>query len=256
MQNGFDITVTGVDFVVERTYPGDTGYTVKDRSSCRLVSVLDGRAIHNFSNQSVPTEKGDILFLPPHNDHTVSIGEDGYRFITVSFPILPIDIPPAFFPIAKLCDAGLFSHFFEMYRAFEAKETGYLSEIKAHIYTLLHAIISENLQIGGGVDKMQKTVSYIKKNYAEPLSLEILAGVSGYSVPHFKKLFADELGVSPIRYLNEFRIGRAKDLLASGLFSIKEIATACGFDNVYYFSNTFKKKTGLTPLGYVRALKK
>ena len=92
-----------------------------------------------------------------------------------------------------------------------------------------------------------------KHTARKKLTQEELAHISGYSVPHFKKLFRDETGTSPIRYLNDFRIGRAKDLLASGLFSVQEVATACGFENVYYFSNVFKKQTGISPKHYKKS---
>ena len=79
---------------------------------------------------------------------------------------------------------------------------------------------------------------------------ENLISLSGLSYSYFKKLFIDKYGCPPVKYITKLKINRACELLMTGKFSISEIANLCGFENVYYFSNVFKKHTGVSPKNY------
>ena len=57
-------------------------------------------------------------------------------------------------------------------------------------------------------------------------------------------------GVPPGQYLQQFRIGKARELLISSTLSVGEIAVRCGFDDLFYFSNLFRRLTGVSPRGY------
>lgn len=57
-------------------------------------------------------------------------------------------------------------------------------------------------------------------------------------------------GKTPGECLTDFRIKEAERLLLEGGLSVAEIADRCGFQNQYYFSNVFKKKTDLSPTAY------
>lgn len=60
--------------------------------------------------------------------------------------------------------------------------------------------------------------------------------------------FTKYIGISPISYLLEKRIQEGKSLLESTSYSIAEISTLLGFSSQSYFSQTFKKSTGRTPI--------
>ena len=62
--------------------------------------------------------------------------------------------------------------------------------------------------------------------------------------------FRRELGLSIGQFIARERIKKAKRLLTRTTYSISQIATKCGFENVYYFSNFFKKHTGIFPSKY------
>ena len=69
----------------------------------------------------------------------------------------------------------------------------------------------------------------------------------GVSHSYLIRLFRRELGQTPQGYLISKRIALARALLCDTTLTIREIAERCGFDNVYYFGNTFKKHTTLSP---------
>jgi two-component system response regulator YesN len=63
-------------------------------------------------------------------------------------------------------------------------------------------------------------------------------------------VFKEHTGVSFSRYLNEFRITKAKELLVTGKMKAKDVAEAVGYADGSYFYTTFKKITGISPSDY------
>ena len=92
---------------------------------------------------------------------------------------------------------------------------------------------------------IEKAIAYMK-DHLEKSPSEICA-VTGLSYVHFIRRFKDFTGFSPGDYLKHQRIRRAKELLLGTNLLIKEISLLCGFENEYYFSNCFRKNSGLSP---------
>ena len=70
---------------------------------------------------------------------------------------------------------------------------------------------------------------------------------------YYRKIFKEETGVTPVEYLLDIRIEKAKDLLLHN-FAVNEVANKVGFPDPYYFSKVFKKKTGISPKDYKRTI--
>lgn len=68
---------------------------------------------------------------------------------------------------------------------------------------------------------------------------------------YFRKLFREAYGISPLKFINQLRIKRAKKLLKTGYYRVGESATLSGFDDMKYFSTVFKKSVGLAPTEYL-----
>ena len=96
-------------------------------------------------------------------------------------------------------------------------------------------------------------VEYIKQHYSSPLTVNQLAEECHLSEKYFGTLFKENLGKSMNQFLMEVRLDAAKELLIRTAFSIEEISYKVGFDTVYYFSNCFKKNTGMSPSVYRQA---
>ena len=100
---------------------------------------------------------------------------------------------------------------------------------------------------------LKRTVAFIDKNYARPLTLQMLADEAGMSVTHFRRRFADILHITPARYLATIRINAAIRLLTSTNKLLAEIAHDCGFYDQSHFIRTFKHLRRQTPAQYRRA---
>ena len=70
------------------------------------------------------------------------------------------------------------------------------------------------------------------------------------SESHFHRVFKNEIGISPIDFINNERIKLATRLLANPKIKIKEVYMRCGFDSRSYFNRMFRKKQQLSPTEY------
>ena len=94
---------------------------------------------------------------------------------------------------------------------------------------------------------------YIDANCSEDISLEQLAQFSHVNKYYLVHAFSNVYGISPINYLMRARVEKAKTLLSTTDFSLSVISRSCGFSSSSYFSQTFKKLSGMSPSAFRRA---
>lgn len=98
--------------------------------------------------------------------------------------------------------------------------------------------------------RVRKVTQLIEKNIKENFSLKELSAVASCSESTLIRLFQNETGKTPLEYIINLRMTAAKHLLSSSDQSIGNISAECGYENIYYFSNTFRKHVGCTPSEY------
>jgi AraC-like DNA-binding protein len=92
----------------------------------------------------------------------------------------------------------------------------------------------------------------IETRLAGRLELVTLAKLAGLSRTHFAQWFRARMGQSPMRYVRNRRIDRAKALLTSTDLTVEQVARRVGFDDPAHFNRLFKQLTGVPPLRFVR----
>lgn len=97
---------------------------------------------------------------------------------------------------------------------------------------------------------IQKTLSYIKDHFSEPISLSSAADCMAITPQYLSKLFVQETNENFIDYLNNYRLEQAQIMLSETNFQINEIAKKSGYSDAKYFCTIFKKKIGVTPNQY------
>jgi transcriptional regulator GlxA family with amidase domain len=91
----------------------------------------------------------------------------------------------------------------------------------------------------------------IRRNLHRKIQVEELATAAGLSVSRFPRLFRNESGVPPVRYVKHLRLQTAKELLEDSRLSVKEVAGLVGLD-ASRLVKEFRETFGLTPLRYRR----
>ncbi len=134
---------------------------------------------------------------------------------------------------------------------------GYKLAIKGYLYQFFfilynHSEEGTDVKSNKNLDKIKEVIKYIETNYNEPISIDDIAGVCGFSSSHFMKFFKKAMGTSFIDYLNDYRLSMASRMLISSEDNIIDIAAQCGYDNLSYFNRIFKKKYNVTPSDYRR----
>ncbi len=95
-----------------------------------------------------------------------------------------------------------------------------------------------------------KAMAFIHTHYAEPVSRADVAAYVGLSERHLTRCFHLEVGLTPITYLNRFRVRQAKTLLDLGSNNITNVAMEVGFSSSGYFTRVFKEEVGISPRTY------
>ena len=98
--------------------------------------------------------------------------------------------------------------------------------------------------------QIQTVLDYFDSHYRENLTLESAAQLVSLSPNGLVKKFHQETGFTPIDYMIHLRLQHAKILLQETDRSITSIAEECGYENIFYFSRSFKKETGCSPTLY------
>lgn len=91
---------------------------------------------------------------------------------------------------------------------------------------------------------------YMEKNYSQDIALDDIARAVNLSPYYFSHFYKDETGINFIDKLTTIRIEKAKEHLANGDVSIKEIARTVGYADPNYFSKIFRKNVGVTASEY------
>lgn len=136
-------------------------------------------------------------------------------------------------------------------------DEGFELQIVSAMFSLLYALIKSEC-IKESKDKFShiklspfnNAIAYIEDNYKNHISIEELAKVSGVSPKYFSEYFKKITGKSPFDYINEYKIECAAEMLIYTKKNITDIALDCGFNDLSYFSKTFKQYKNKTPRQY------
>ncbi len=93
-------------------------------------------------------------------------------------------------------------------------------------------------------------LNYIDQNYADDLQTEDLADLIHLSPTHFRRIFLQIMGTSPLEYLNQIRIFKACDLMRSTEDSILSISENVGFKSIATFNRRFSTLMQMSPRTY------
>ena len=117
--------------------------------------------------------------------------------------------------------------------------------------------LKESLDLGGREKRhhlyppiVNEVLAAIYERYNENISMKSLADDLHVNVMYLGQLFKREVGMTLSRYINQYRLAIAKDLLIASKLSVAQIAVKVGYQNQAYFYRVFKQSEGVSPKEY------
>ena len=218
---------------------------------------------------------GDIFLLPPRQLHTFRTMTMDTRYIFLSvFPQL-LALPEEHFfqrdfvkPLfsGQLLLPELIRPGDALYPALHSalqvpdinKEgtQGYTAQLFAAVVSLCAALLPYCTPVSPkeAADRQEDTalacLEYIRRHYAEKITLQQLADQVHLHPNYLCALFKEQTGKTVFEYLDRYRVRRAARLLSSTALSVAAIAERCGFGSVSFFSRKFRALMGMSPMQY------
>ncbi|MEK8132875.1 response regulator [Paenibacillus filicis] len=120
-----------------------------------------------------------------------------------------------------------------------------LFKLLAALMTTFHETMSDSRY-----SYVQRAVAYIRERLDHNLSLQEVARFVHLNPNHFSEVFKKETGQSYIEFVTQERIRKAASILQTTQLKVSEVAGMVGYEDFKYFSQQFKRHTGLTPSEY------
>lgn len=246
----------------ETTVAQDHTAFVNWHENIEILCCVSGRGSVQCNSNIHDLEAGDIFVVNSEAVHsTFSEGVFIYHCLIVdkSF-FLDNGIPVSELQFQELIrDPALYLAFFRVADAFsrENREVWDTAWIRHEVLGLLISLCrkyarrtSPETTSAVPVERVKKAMTYIRNNLSKQLTLDEIADHVGISKYHFAREFKAFTGETVIDSINILRCKEAKRLIESGM-SVSAAAMSCGFENLSYFSRTFKKHFGQLPSSFL-----
>lgn len=140
----------------------------------------------------------------------------------------------------------------EAYTAYRPEDPFCIADIRYAVLGFLrvlcrkHVISGNTFHSSAARERVKRAIEYIKANYARSICLQDIADFAGVSKYHMTREFKEFTGSTVFDTLNMTRCAEAKRMIEGGA-SVSEAALSCGYENLSYFTRTFKKHLGEKP---------
>jgi len=122
------------------------------------------------------------------------------------------------------------------------------------LYRLLRSDAAAAVRAGVGpaqdATRILEAMQFIRANHAKKLSVESLARKAAMSPSHFAHRFTAVARTSPMRYVREVRLERARELMSEQGSRAGDVAARVGFESAAHFAREFKRRYGRSPSQY------
>lgn len=218
----------------------EDGYHNRDS----IIVVLGGSYCCQIGGKEEVFRKNDICIFHKE-DHFIRTIIEPLRCLYLQFEHFPIDLPAGRFCANDTERVESTITYLE--RAAAAGEQGLAEHYLWDIFYQLQHHFGDRKQPDATVTAC---IAYMRQNYPQKIALDDLAKLFSISRQGLMRKFKEQTGQTVFSYLSQIRMEHSKQMLRDTDEPIGTIAIACGFENVYYFSNSFKKYNAITPLKY------
>lgn len=240
-------------------------YVHKQRELELIVGISgEGQVITDL--KPIPAAKDEIVVIHPNHIH--------YVVSDTIFKYYCLIIDPDFLTTCgvqaesiyfndHICDPELVRLFHKLYEEWNLDDPYRNAILKSYVSQILvtlcrHHQVSDitSKKESRTLRKIKQSISYIKINFRQSLSLDEIAEEAGLSKYHYCREFKKATDLTPIEFINRTRCEFAKNLFETKKYSVSEVSELSGFSTLAHFSKTFRSFFGAYPSEFVKHMNK
>ena len=253
--------------VASARYGGDWHSVPHTHKHTELFYIVSGKGQFIIQEQAFPVDVNNLVIINPNVPHT----EDSLNSQPLEYIVLGIDgieLATSTNSNGQFCILDHFesvevsSCLRNILREMEQKNTGYEDICQAYMEILIIRLmrntalaIQAESQVTTGNRQCAAVRRYIDLHFKDSLTLEQLSEEAHINKYYLSHAFKREYGISPINYLISRRINESKYLLTETDLSMSQIAQLLGFSSLSYFSQSFRKTQGVSPMEFRQSSK-
>lgn len=257
-----DRDVTKLLYVSTAKYGGDWHSLMHTHACTELFYVVGGMGQFKVAEKLIPVSPDDLVIVNPNVEHTeVSLNASPLEYIVLGVEGMEFaadengDRRYSAFNFHSGRE-DILPYLRGMLREIEQKSAGY-EVVCQDLLEILVVKLMRHTDFSLTVTPAQQSSKecaearrYIDSNFKENISLDQLAELTHVNKYYLVHSFSKEYGVSPINYLIGRRIEESRYLLADTNHSLSQISHMLGFSSPSYFSQSFRKLEGISPMEY------
>ena len=245
-----ELRFKNVSRLLVKKYDAGIKRSIRNRLHCGLIFCERGKIVFKMNDNSYVCSENKVILAPKGSDYDLFVEENSYTFI--------IDFELHLGTINNMHELTIGNRVSEYYYKVFIRMQNYSMGPKTNDLVLLSLLydVAAHINDQGYLKKqfisIKRSEKYLEDNvFNAKLSIKNIAKASNISEVYFRRLFKEKYDQTPISYINEMRIKRAKNMLISAEeLSIKDISELCGYLDIYSFSRSFKKYVGISPSQY------
>lgn len=243
-----------------------------------FMTVIRGKAMICFGDQSHLLEAGDGFFCNSSSLHQIHMADcesccvhslvfdanlisGGAGTVFDEKYVYPLVSSKAFSGTALFRSSAvhreILRHLTSAHESCRDEAYGYEYDVRYHLAKALLLIVQENQDAlsasapaSGQMNRIRKMLEYIHQNYAAPITISDLAASANICERECQRCFRKILHLTPMEYVQQYRIQMAGKLLMETKDSILNVGLAVGFANPSHFCKVFKQYMNCTPAGF------
>jgi len=259
------------------------GWSIKPRKikDYEIILIVQGEMEFKVGDESFVVKAKEYIFLPPDIEHAMIRATTNCNYYFIHFDAVTVSVVPhdegefengsMDLGTAYICQtARLEMEFDSLVKTFneiaQVKRANTISKnlVLSGLVLEMLAIITESMFAPQGITgtthkelnaMLVEAVYYIHHNLGAKISVEELAKTFDVTPQYFIRKFKAEMGVTPLQYINYWKIEHAKNMIRMDTASFEQICFQLNWETPHYFSKIFKRTTGMTPGQYKKAFK-
>ena len=218
-----------------------------------IVLNVSGNGKTIIGDREYDFRPGTVLIVPPGVEHS-KISEMGFEDVFFGIDSLNFDSRNKCIRVEDDEEKTIEMLIYAIIRVYHKRESNYAAILDTLAQSVCNLILSRSKTEGEKNDDVELFINDLIINYTDSdFTVGEAMSRTNYNKDHFRRVFKEYTGTTPVEYLTKLRINCAKNMLKNrDGRKIKEVAFESGFSDYLYFAKVFKKYTGKTPGEYAQ----